>query len=318
MCYSAMVEQRYKAWERFRARHTEKAFEELFQRRVGDDSVKVAKALEANYAEPRTPSELRVKGYIEAYHERVAREHQTALFAQRKRLADAERKLKAKETKKALEEKRIATSKVAWHLEKLADLTRTEPMPDDARIFPFWYAPVAVMEEGEIVVRPMRYHCRPNGKPASIDRSHDGLYNARRDSLEGFWGPLFGRRHAVVMVTSFFENVARHDFEKRALRPDEKAQNLVLHFKPRMAAPMLLACVYDCWRRPGERDLYSFAAITDDPPPEIAAVGHERCVIPLKESNVQAWLAPEGREKAELYGILDDRERPYYEHAVAA
>ena len=313
-----MVEQRYKAWERLQAQYAEKAFEDIFRRRITDDSIKLAKALEANYAEPRTPSEARIKEYIQAYHARAAREHEEALFAQRKRLADAERKLKVKETKKALSDQRIATSKVAWHLEKLADLTRTEPKEDDARIFPFWYAPVAVMEQGQLVIRPMRYHCRPNGKPASIDRKFDGLYNARRDNLEGFWGPLFGRRHAVVMVTSFFENVARHDFEKRELQPGEKAQNLVLHFKPRIATPMLLACVWDCWQQPGEPNLYSFAAITDDPPPEIAAVGHERCVIPLKENNVRAWLTPEGRDRAELYRILDDRERPYYEHAVAA
>lgn len=301
-----------------RAELDERAFEDLFRRRVTDDGIKIAKALEANYAAPRNESEARIEEYIDAFHARVVRQHQTALFTQRKRLAEAERKLRTRETAKARDEQRIATRKVAWHLEKLADLARTEPRPDDSRIFPFWYAPVGVMENGRLVVKPMRYHCRPSAKPEFYDKKFPGLYNARRDNLEGFWSGLFGRRHGFVIVTSFFENVARHDFEKRALRPGEKPENLVLHFNPRPAAPMLLACLWDHWQHPGKADLYSFAAITDEPPPEIAAVGHERCVIPLKRENLEAWLTPEGRDAAALYRLLDDREHPYYDHAIAA
>ncbi len=81
---------------------------------------------------------------------------------------------------------------------------------------------------------------------------------------------------------------------------------------------MLVACLWDCWQSPGQPDLYSFAAITDDPPPEVAATGHNRCVIPLKESHLLRWLEPEGLDPATLYQLLDDREHPYYEHGMAA
>jgi putative SOS response-associated peptidase YedK len=64
--------------------------------------------------------------------------------------------------------------------------------------------------------------------------------------------------------------------------------------------------------------LYSFAAITDEPPPEIAAAGHDRCIIPIKRENVDAWLQPDPGNLAALYAILDDRDRPYYEHRLAA
>lgn len=319
MCYSAMVEQRYQAWLRHQATIAEQAFETLFERRLTDPGIRLARALEANYDDPQTPGEARIRGHIDAWRAARIRDHEAALFAQRRRLADAERSLEVRATKRAREEQRIAGNKIDWHLEKLAELSRSGSLePDDSRIFPFWYAPVAVMENGRLTVRPMRYHCRPNGKPASYDRRFGGLYNARRDNLEGFWGELFGRRHAVAIVTSFFENVALHDFENRPLRPGEKPQNLVLHFNPRPAIPMLVACVWDCWRRPGEPELYSFAAITDEPPPEVAATGHERCIIPLKERNLEAWLTPQGRERQALYALLDDRERPYYQHAIAA
>ncbi len=81
---------------------------------------------------------------------------------------------------------------------------------------------------------------------------------------------------------------------------------------------MLLACLWDRWEAPGEEPPYSFAVVTDEPPPEVAATGHNRCPIPLKAENVERWLAPEGVDKATLYALLEDRERPYYEHQLAA
>jgi len=62
----------------------------------------------------------------------------------------------------------------------------------------------------------------------------------------------------------------------------------------------------------------SFAAITDDPPEEVRAAGHDRCIIPIKPEHAGAWLAPDPKNLAARYAILDDRERPYYEHRLAA
>ena len=65
-------------------------------------------------------------------------------------------------------------------------------------------------------------------------------------------------------------------------------------------------------------ELLSFAAITDEPPAEVAAAGHDRCIIPIKAENVDDWLNPDPKNLARQYAILDDRERPYYEHRWAA
>jgi putative SOS response-associated peptidase YedK len=81
---------------------------------------------------------------------------------------------------------------------------------------------------------------------------------------------------------------------------------------------MLIACLWSRWTAEGEPDLLSFAAITDDPPPEVSAAGHDRCVIPIKLEQVDAWLNPDPKNLEALYAILDDRERPYYEHRLAA
>jgi putative SOS response-associated peptidase YedK len=243
---------------------------------------------------------------------------QRELFAQRKRLADAERVLQTKETKAAAASRRIATDKIKRATDRLADLHRTEPKPRDSRIFPTTYAPVMVVEDGQRVIKPMRYQCRLAGKPAEYDRKYPGTYNARRDNLEGFWRQQFGFSHGIMVVNAFYENVDRHRFERRELAPGEAAENLVLKFEPTPTQDMLVACLWSRWQGSGEPDLLSFAAITDEPPAEVAAAGHDRCIIPIKPEHVDAWLNPDPANLGALHAILDDRARPYYEHRMAA
>lgn len=71
---------------------------------------------------------------------------------------------------------------------------------------------------GQLVVRPMRYQCRPAGMPAAFDRRYPGLYTARRDNLGGFWKNVFAHTHAIVVAEAFLEHVDRHKLEGRALR----------------------------------------------------------------------------------------------------
>jgi putative SOS response-associated peptidase YedK len=62
----------------------------------------------------------------------------------------------------------------------------------------------------------------------------------------------------------------------------------------------------------------SFAPITAEPPAEVAAAGHDRCIIPIKPEHLDAWLDPDRANLAAQQAILDDRARPYYEHRLAA
>jgi putative SOS response-associated peptidase YedK len=65
-------------------------------------------------------------------------------------------------------------------------------------------------------------------------------------------------------------------------------------------------------------ELYSFAAVTDEPPEEISATGHQRCVVSLQEQNVSEWLSPIGVSRERLEAILEEKETPFYEHQIAA
>jgi putative SOS response-associated peptidase YedK len=324
MCYSAQIRHDYNKYVRqFGADIDIKEFVRLYWERQQGSKAKIPKAMDAAFADPQSDDERAIKAMIDAWDREQASKLEQELFKQRKRLADAERTLQVKTTKAATESRRIATSKVEWALGKLADLRRTTLVDEDARIFPGWYAPVLVSEGGRRWLRPMRYQCRPAGKPAFYDVKYPGTYNARRDSLEKFWSGQFGVSHGIVVLNAFFENVSRHTMEHRELAPGEAEQNVILEFRPRPTQDMLVACLWSRWQDGsrdggGAPDLLSFAAITDEPPPEIAAAGHDRCIIPVKPEHLEAWLNPDRSNPAAQQAILDDRARPYYEHRLAA
>ena len=93
-----------------------------------------------------------------------------------------------------------------------------------------------------------------------------------------------------------------------------------LEFVPRTGEDMLIACLWSHWIDPKgkEPDLLSFAAITDDPEPEVAAAGHDRTIINIKPEHIEAWLNPDPENLQALYAIFDDKRHPFDEHLVAA
>ncbi|CAN7181380.1 SOS response-associated peptidase family protein [Paraburkholderia hospita] len=320
MCYSAQIEADYKKYVKTFGAHMDiREFARLYwERAEGNLKAKIPKAMDDSFASPQSDEEREIKRLIDEYNAAQTTSLEEELFKQRARLVAAERTLQTKPTKAATESKRIAGEKIEAMLRRLDDIKRVESEPRDSRIFPGHYAPVLIQEAGQLVVRPMRYLCRIAGKPANYDFRFLGTYNARLDSLAKFWAPLFGRSHGVVIVDSFYENVAKSKMEGRMLPEGEEDENVVLQFTPRDGSRMLIACLWSKWTAPGEPDLYSFAAITDEPPPEVAEAGHDRCIVSIKPENVAAWLNPNPEDLATQYAILEDKVRPYYEHRLAA
>lgn len=311
MCYSAMIEADYQTYLRATdATLSLGDFVKRYWERQQGLPIKMPLAVDRWFTASRREDEI--AGHIAAFRAAAISKHEQELFKQSRRLADAERILRTKTTRKALEDQRIATDKIAWIKGKLADLQRSNAHPRDARFFPGWQAPVVIAQEGHRVVVPMRYQCRPTGRPAFYDTRYPGTYNARRDNLEGFWKGQFGHTHGVVVVSRFYENVERVDAEGNP-------HNAVLEFTPADGEAMLVACLWSRWVDPAgkEDDLLSFAAITDEPPAEVAAAGHDRCLIPIKPAHLEAWLHPDPMDLAASYAILDDRARPYYAHRLA-
>ena len=319
MCYSAQVWADYRKYVRhFGAALSLEEFSDLFFRRQTDAKLKVPRGMATAFTETKSLAEQKIKSAIDAFDAAETTRLEQELFTQRTRLNDAERALATKITKAATESKRIAADKIERAKARLEDLRRTEPKDRDGRIYPGYYAPVMIMENRKLVIKPMRYGCRPHGKPANYDTKYPGTYNSRRDNLTGFWKGQFGHTHGIVGINAFYENVNRHRVEGRELAEGEKPANVVLAFNPKPQQDMFVACVWSHWIKDGEPDLWSFAAITDEPPAEVSAAGHDRCIIPIKPENIPAWLNPEPANLDAQSAILNDRERPYYEHRTAA
>jgi putative SOS response-associated peptidase YedK len=315
MCYSAMIQADYDKYVReFGAIISFDDFaENVWQ--PPKKKRKRPKAMEDWLRTDPTPRAQEIWQAIVAQRAERETELQQELFKQKKRLNDAERALQTKVTKAATESQRIAASKISKLKLDLDDLQRTEFKERDARFFPGMYAPVIVWENGRRIIKPMRYQCRLPGWNEVVERKFPGTYNARRDNLGKTWKELFGVRHGVLVVNAFFENVEKHNMEHRELVPGEVSENVVLEFRPRPSQDMVIACLWN--ESPdGEGRLLSFAAVTDEPAPEVAAAGHDRTIIQIKPENIDAWLRPEGRSLAELQAILDDRPEAFYEHRL--
>ena len=294
MCYSAMVQADLRKLERrFDAAIDVAAYNALVDMRLQAGRERIPKAMDDALVALDGPAAEQVRAWRQRQGEDLLRQ----LAEQEARLQKAQEKLAVRETKAALNDVRVATNKIAQFSSRLQDLDRVEPKPRDARIWPGDYCSVALVD-GERLLRPMRYQCRMPGWTAETEKQYPGTYNARRDNLETSWKRLFGRQHAVMVVERFYESVDR----------DGKA--VELEFVPRTQEPLLVPCLWSY----DERDrLYSFAAITDDPEPEVAAAGHDRTILDLKPDYVEAWLNPGGDLKR-MQAIFDDRRHPYYEH----
>lgn len=312
MCYSAVVWAGFDEYVRaFGATIHISEFEHIYFPEEREERIKRRKTTRAMDLAVAAVSP-RVRKFLQEEDLATIAGLEQEVFKQAKRVADGERSLQSKGTKKAQEDVRIGNNKIKNAKRQIADLKRTVLEPSDSQIFPDTYAPVMIVEDGKRVLKPMRYHCRPYWMPASSDltkdRKNSGKYNARRDNLERFWKPLFGQQHGLMVATRFYENVDL---------PDGRSQRL--EFEPSNGEPMLIACLWSSWSDPTGQEpaMLSFAAITDEPEPEVAAAGHDRTIINIKPNYIDAWLNPGGDWKA-MQAIFDDKRHPYYEHRKAA
>lgn len=311
MCYSAMVWQDYHSFVRkFGATLSIEDFVRLFEVRQNGGKAKIPKGMEDAFKNESAGSEKLIYDLVRRYRDEQRSKLMMEIIEQGQRLTRAQERLQAKTTKKDQNEVRIAGNKISAAQRKLDDFDRDDALPRDSRIYPGDYAPVMIVQNGERLVAPMRYQCRVAGKPAFYDEKFPGTYNARMDNLEGFWRDVFGKSHGIAVVSKFYEHVQRVD-------ADGKPRNEVLEFRPEDGQELLVACLWSRWIGDDGEELLSFAAITTEPPPEVLAAGHDRCIVPIKAEHLDAWLQPEGRSLGELYAILEDRARPFYKHEVA-
>ncbi|HXH76784.1 MAG TPA: SOS response-associated peptidase family protein [Bacteriovoracaceae bacterium] len=174
----------------------------------------------------------------------------------------------------------------------------------EGRIFPGTFTTVIVEEDGERLLKPMRYRLRPYKSKEEIPTKFN-VYNARFDSLESrqTWRRLFMKKHGLFPFKRFFEWV------------DYKGARRLIKFSPENHELMWAPCLWDYWEsKDGSLGFYSFALVTDDPPWEIQNMGHDRCPIFLKEECIGDWLSPAGKSKHEIKQLLKQKEDVRYRY----
>jgi putative SOS response-associated peptidase YedK len=316
MFHSARIWVDYREFEReFGTTLTVEQYVKFFRERIERGTWrKIPKGLKDAFADPRNDDELRLRELIAEGDADEARTLELELFKFRTRLEHADRTLQKNTTEQtrhqALYDRGETPAKMAAVERRLADLRRTEADARDSCVHPGQYGLVMIVQDGHRAVVPMRYQCRLPGWTAFVERQHPDSYNARREDLGKMWSRLFGRRHGVMVANAFFEHVPQSKQERDdAGGPGDDRQDILFEFRPDPPHPVLVPCLWNFSPRstPEERDIFSFATITDAAPPEIAAAGIERWVIPVKPENLDAWLNPDVDDTGALHAVLDDR-----------
>lgn len=179
---------------------------------------------------------------------------------------------------------------------------------ESSRVYPGYFAPVIVMQHGQRTIVPMRYALRPAGTTKEL-KSQYALFNCRIDTLtiKPTWRKLLSRQHALFPFTKFYEWV-----EGEGGKPAQ------ISFTPGDRPYMWAPALFDTWSSlDGKFTFQSFAIVTDDPPPEILACGHDRCPVFLRSDKIDEWLTPEGKSPPDVVEILKFREDVLYRQEAA-
>jgi putative SOS response-associated peptidase YedK len=320
MCYSAQIWADYRKYERFGGTLDIKGYTVMagWARKKGMWTKAVPKTVRRSMLDAHVPALASAAAAASAEGAALL---QDEIEKQGERRAKAQAKLDSpKPTKAAQNDLRVATNKIEGAQRKLEELDAPASPDGMDRIWPGHFAPVLFRnpETGERLIAPMRYRCRLPGWTEADEVEKPGTYNARRDKLSTVWGKVFGVRHGLIAASRFYESVKLHSLQQRSLVPGEREQNVELVFTPRTGEDLLIACLYTYSEAAGdEPGFYSFAAITHDPPPEVAAAGHDRCIVTIREEDIDAWLDPQATGREGLLAILEREDRPYYEHELA-
>lgn len=297
MCYSARIKTSLKELSsEFRAKVDLDSFAQLFQARLADPGLKIPFGIDRYFVLSQDPAEARLAGAVRAFHEAEKVKNQQALNAAEREAGALVKPTAANKKKTGVLERRIVKlkSKLALAFDRLD--------PSDERIYPLYFAPALAAAGPGRIFRAMRYRIQnPDG--SEIPGQYN-VFNARRDSLltARSWAPLFGKHHAIFPFVRFYEWV---------VGPEGKKE---IFFAPEDRKIMWAASLFSS----PPKSLSSFAMITNDPPPEVAAAGHDRCPIFLSSGSFETWLHPQKSTRDELFALLQSQEKTHYLHGLSA
>jgi hypothetical protein len=159
MCYSAQIWSDFHKYERFGGALNVKEFVKLFweRRKSGDWTRKIPKAVRDAFSRPRNEAEMAPAKLVAESNRGAVAAIELELAAQTTRLLTAEAILaSAKPTKKAANDQRIATDKIAKAMRDGDDLARKDLLARDSRMYPGQFVPVMIDLDSQRTIVPMR------------------------------------------------------------------------------------------------------------------------------------------------------------------
>jgi putative SOS response-associated peptidase YedK len=163
------------------------------------------------------------------------------------------------------------------------------------RILPYGNAPVVVAENGERVLKLMRFSLLPAWSKEK--RVKFSTHNARLDSVleKPTWKNAFLKRHCLVPMTDFLEPI----YEGSG---DGKWAGHMVRFFEKNHSLFCAAGIWEEWEK-GEV-IESFSILTDDPLPFVAQIGHDRSPVFLDPEAYDGWLNPVGKTGPQMVEFL--------------
>ena len=319
-----MVAQNAKKYgTQFGARIDLQVYKNLFSRRLAGERLSIHRGMEGQFVGDTDQAEVREIGsIIEQWHREQIPQLHEELEKQELRYNEARKSLSSKTTKKAENDLRISSEKIT-KLKREIELHSSLPSSadSDSRIFPLHFASMVCADEnGDRVVRPVRYLMRPRTMDAQFDTKYNGCYNARFDGLESvpWWKDCLGKRHGVLLIRQFYENISRSAYLRRntITTPHAHKENIVVCFEPTNYEYMRVPILWDCWGKDSNEKFYSAALITDTARPEMEQAGHDRTPIVLSPEGCEEWLRSVGSPAAKCKTTLKIRSYPNFNHKI--
>jgi putative SOS response-associated peptidase YedK len=147
-------------------------------------------------------------------------------------------------------------------------------------IVPHRPAPVIVYDNGENVLKLMRFSLVPRW--LKDPKPKFATHNARLETVaeKPAWREAFRKRHCLVPFTDFIEPIYEGEHA-----------GFMVAFHLREPGWLIAAGIWEEWtnRETGEV-IESFAILTTEPPPFVAATGHDRCPLFLTPEAQKRWM----------------------------
>lgn len=302
MCYSSLLEKAYEEYVKmFGAPYDLPAFRLLYRQRELDLLLKIPAELDDILIaiDPINAGAIRES----------ARQWRSNCTAEIARLDTVISELQVSLPKKATAEMKKPLNAAKSRKKRLETVLKAQPAEGPSyRIYPKYFAPVIIATDQGRSTVPMRYRILP---ATGVEVPDDyNVFNAKRESLTSAktWKPLFGKKHAIFPFLKFYEWV----------EPPPTRKKTEVEFSPNGIPRMWAASLYEEYQSPTLGLIRSFAMVTDDPPREIEATGHDRVPIFIDEDLIDDWLHPQGKTLESLDALLGHKHRAYFNNSLAA